>query len=65
MHVELADLFRCPGDHEDTWLVLAADRTEARVVLDGTLGCPVCGTEYVIRDGTTHFGLPREEVARS
>ncbi|MES2524322.1 MAG: hypothetical protein V4617_16610 [Gemmatimonadota bacterium] len=60
MHVELAELLRCPNRHTESWLVLAADRTEARVVLDGTLGCPICGAEYAIRDGVTYFAAPSE-----
>lgn len=56
MHVELADLFRCMQPHADSWLVLAADHTQRRVVFDGTLGCPVCGAEYRIADGVTYFG---------
>lgn len=56
MHVELADLFRCPEAHAESWLVLAADRTERRAVLEGVLGCPVCGAEYRIAHGVTYFG---------
>jgi uncharacterized protein YbaR (Trm112 family) len=55
MHVELTDLFRCPVPHRESWLVVAADRTEARVILDGVLGCPECGAEYAIRDGVALF----------
>ncbi len=63
MHVELADLFRCPEPHADSWLVLAADHTERRVVLQGTLGCPVCAAEYRIEDGVTCFGQARTDRA--
>ena len=55
MHVALVDLFRCPVAHRESCLVATADRTEARVILDGMLGCPVCGAEYAIRDGVTYF----------
>src|SRR5688572_15451966 len=55
MHVELTDLFRCPVPHRESWLVAAAHRTESRVILDGVLGCPECGAEYVIRDGVARF----------
>ena len=55
MHVELTDLFRCPGPHRESWLVAAAHRTESRVILDGVLGCPECGAEYAIRDGVARF----------
>jgi uncharacterized protein YbaR (Trm112 family) len=55
MFIELIDTLRCPTPHEESWLVLAADRMAARHVLDGTLGCPVCGAEYPIRDGVLDF----------
>lgn len=58
MHVELADLLRCRVAHAETTLVLMAERTHERVVLDGVLGCPVCGAEYVIEAGVVYFGTP-------
>lgn len=51
MFIELVDALRCPRPHEESWLVLAASRLEARHVLEGTLGCPVCHAQYPIRDG--------------
>jgi uncharacterized protein YbaR (Trm112 family) len=64
MHVELTDLFRCPVPHRESWLVVAAHRTESRVILDGVLGCPECGAEYGIRDGIALFGeRPMRSVA--
>ena len=56
MFVELIDRLRCPNDHEDTWLVAAASRTEARRLVDATLGCPVCEAEFAVRDGIVVFG---------
>lgn len=56
MHVELADQLRCPVPHAGSWLVVAALRTEHRVVLEGTLGCPTCGAEYPIVRGVIDFG---------
>ena len=64
MHVELVETFRCMAPHRDSWLVAAADRTESRVILDGTLGCPVCHAEYVIRGGIAYFGASARERAR-
>jgi hypothetical protein len=58
MHVELVEIFRCIASHRDSWLVAAADRTEGRVILDGTLGCPVCHAEYAIRAGVAWFDAP-------
>lgn len=51
MFIELVDALRCPRPHEESWLVLAATRLEARHVQEGTLGCPVCHAQYPIRDG--------------
>lgn len=55
MFVEIVDALRCPRPHEESWLVLAARRTEERHVLEGTLGCPVCRAEYPIHDGIADF----------
>jgi len=58
MFIELVDALRCPVPHEESWLVLAAQRTEERHVLEGTLGCPVCRAEYPIHDGIADFTDP-------
>jgi uncharacterized protein YbaR (Trm112 family) len=58
MFVEIVDALRCPRDHEESWLVLAAQHTEERHVLEGTLGCPVCRAEYPIHHGIADFTDP-------
>jgi uncharacterized protein YbaR (Trm112 family) len=58
MFVEIVDALRCPRAHEESWLVLAARRTEDRHVLEGTLGCPVCRAEYPIQGGIADFTDP-------
>ncbi len=55
MFVEIVDALRCPRAHEESWLVLAAQCTEDRHVLEGTLGCPVCQATYPIHDGIAVF----------
>jgi uncharacterized protein YbaR (Trm112 family) len=55
MFIELVDTLRCPVPHEESWLVAAATRMEARHIVQGTLGCPVCKAEYPIRDGVADF----------
>ena len=57
MFIELVDALRCPRTHEESWLVLAASRIEARHIQEGTLGCPVCRAEYPIRDGIVDLRL--------
>jgi uncharacterized protein YbaR (Trm112 family) len=52
----LIDRLRCLNGHEDTWLVASIDRVEDRDVIEGALGCPVCGAEYRIHEGVATFG---------
>lgn len=51
MFVELIEQLRCPRSHEETGLVATAARTEERYIIDGTLGCPTCGAEFVVSGG--------------
>lgn len=55
MHVDLIEFLRCVQPHEPTWLVASVDRIKERDILFGRLGCPVCSTEYPIRDGIGDF----------
>jgi uncharacterized protein YbaR (Trm112 family) len=61
MFIDLVDVLRCPNSHEETWLVLAAERIDGRYVFDGVLGCPVCKTEFPIIAGVARLdrGNPR------
>ena len=56
MFVELIETLRCPRPHEDAQLVASSTRTEARHIVDGVLGCPVCGAEFTIANGVARFG---------
>jgi uncharacterized protein YbaR (Trm112 family) len=49
--IELIDALRCPADHEPSVLVAALDRIDHRDVITGMLGCPICRSEFQIRDG--------------
>lgn len=55
MFTPIVDILRCPNAHEETWLVASIDRAEARDILEGTLGCPICLAEYPIRAGVVRF----------
>jgi uncharacterized protein YbaR (Trm112 family) len=55
MFIELVDALRCPTPHEESWLVVAADRLHARHIVDGVLGCPVCHASYPIWHGVVDF----------
>src|SRR5215211_3717667 len=57
MHIEFIDLLRCPNVHEESWLVAAFYKLDGRAVIEGKLGCPVCGAEYFIHDGVAVFDV--------
>lgn len=58
MFVELIESLRCPRPHEESALVVASARAEARHIMEGVLGCPVCGAEFPIVEGVALFGEP-------
>jgi uncharacterized protein YbaR (Trm112 family) len=51
LFIELIDAIRCPADHAPSSLVAAFDQIVDRDVVSGMLGCPVCRSEFQIRDG--------------
>ena len=51
----MIDLLRCVNAHEDTWLVASFREVSNRMVMEGTLGCPICSAEYEIRNGVVDF----------
>lgn len=55
MFIELVDALRCPATHEESWLVASADRMEARHIVEGVLGCPVCARQFPVRSGVVDF----------
>ncbi|HJQ11655.1 MAG TPA: hypothetical protein VJ840_11560 [Gemmatimonadaceae bacterium] len=69
MFIELIDLLRCVNTHEETWLVASFREITNRIVLYGTLGCPVCSAEYQIRNGVVDFtrgeSVPGVEAERA
>ncbi len=56
MRVEIIELLRCPAAHEPTALVTVANARLGDRLIDGALGCVVCGAEYVLRDGVVILG---------
>jgi hypothetical protein len=56
MFVELIDQLRCLHSHADGCLVATTTRTVGRQIIEGTIGCPMCGAEYEIRGGAVWFG---------
>jgi uncharacterized protein YbaR (Trm112 family) len=59
MFIELVDALRCPRGHEESWLVLGADRLDQRDVIEGVLGCPVCRAQYPIARGVADLRVDR------
>jgi uncharacterized protein YbaR (Trm112 family) len=55
MFVELIEYLRCPRAHAESALVVSASRTDARHIVDGVLGCPVCNAEFRIEHGVAWF----------
>jgi uncharacterized protein len=55
---DLMEILCCPLDQGD--LKLVSRRTEGTEVLEGTLTCAKCGTEYPIEDGIPNL-LPPDE----
>jgi hypothetical protein len=56
MFIELTDHLRCVAEHDESFVVLLPDEVVERSVRRGTLGCPICGTIYQIRDGVLEAG---------
>ncbi|MBA3554735.1 MAG: hypothetical protein H0W29_08280 [Gemmatimonadales bacterium] len=56
MFIELTDHLRCPADHEERFMVLLPDRLEGRSVVEGQLGCPVCGRTFALKEGVLDVG---------
>lgn len=59
MLLALTDHIHCTGDHAETWLVAQADAVQDGRMAEGTLGCPVCHAERVVRGGVVWWsGAP-------
>ena len=56
MFIELTDHLRCPVDHDESFLVLLPDKIEGRSVIEGQLGCPVCGRTFQLSAGVFDTG---------
>jgi len=54
--IELAEILKCPGPHEESFLVVANEGMVERSVQQGVVGCPVCQAEYPIVRGVVRFG---------
>ena len=55
MQRDLLDALRCPGTHEESWLVAMVLEASGSALLEAELACPVCGAEFRIANGLARF----------
>ncbi len=55
MQRDLLDSLRCPGLHEESWLVAIVHEASGTELTAAELACPVCGAEYLVTDGVARF----------
>ena len=65
MFIELTDHLRCPVAHAEQFLVLLPSRMEGRRVLEGEMGCPVCGLVVALAEGVVDWGGAAPSVGRT
>lgn len=63
MNRALLDVLRCPGNHEESWLVSLVKVVDGSSLLEGELACPLCGAEYPVRGGVGVFGPSQADEA--
>jgi hypothetical protein len=51
MHASLTDAITCPRCGPDYGLILLADKTDQRRIIDGSLGCANCRERFPVRAG--------------
>ena len=57
MRVELIEQLRCPVAHAPSPLVTIVHERRGDQLQRATLGCPICGERYDLRNGVVHFGV--------
>jgi uncharacterized protein YbaR (Trm112 family) len=67
VYVAVIELLRCPAGHEESPLVATAMQQRDRRILQGVLGCPVCGAQYPVERGIARFhgAAAADELSRS
>lgn len=67
MHASLTDALTCPRCGPEYGLILLAEKTHERRILDGSLGCANCRERFPVRDGFAdlRFGPARAAAAHS
>jgi len=59
MFIEIAELLRCPREHDESFCVVSPDRVVDRRVMRGVIGCPTCRAEYPIENFIVDFAVAR------
>ncbi len=62
MFIELVSSLRCPGAHQDSWLVASISRFDGRHIVDGTLGCPICLQQFPVWNGVVDFTAANDDA---
>jgi uncharacterized protein YbaR (Trm112 family) len=57
LHLDLVDVLRCPGDHDQGHVVVLPETVRGRMMISGTIGCPVCRAEYRVDEGVLDMAL--------
>lgn len=55
MQRDLLDALRCPGPHDESWLVAIVHQSSGSELTEAELACPVCGAEYRVANGIAYF----------
>jgi hypothetical protein len=56
--IALIDHLRCIQDHDDSALVAVVDTATDGRIVEGALGCPLCGSRQEIRAGVAYWNPP-------
>ena len=57
MRVETLELLRCPAPHEPSPLITVAYERDGDRIVEGSLGCSICGAEYALREGVVYLSV--------
>ncbi len=63
MRVETIEQLYCPASHAPSPLITVAFERDGDWLIEGLLGCSVCGAEYVMANGVVHFDALPERSA--
>jgi hypothetical protein len=62
MFIELTEALRCPGSHDESYVICGPVTMDGRDIVRGGIVCPVCRAEYPILERIAWFAPPEEPV---